>query len=86
MLLIIFDLLINATFKHLKINSLFFLCQNQLILGVMGVDVSLEEIKKLTPRFTVSFPEYLFFNFCCSLDPLHVSFPGYLAPLPGNNK
>lgn len=28
--------------------------QNQLILGVMGVDVSLEDIKKLTPRFTVS--------------------------------
>lgn len=29
--------------------------QNQLILGVMGIDVSLDDIKKLTPRFTVSF-------------------------------
>lgn len=28
--------------------------QNQLILGVMAVDVSLEDIKRLTPRFTVS--------------------------------
>lgn len=28
--------------------------QNQLILGVMGIDVSLLDIKKLTPRFTVS--------------------------------
>uniref|UniRef100_A0A3Q3DWZ7 Calcium voltage-gated channel auxiliary subunit alpha2delta 1 n=1 Tax=Hippocampus comes TaxID=109280 RepID=A0A3Q3DWZ7_HIPCM len=28
--------------------------QNQLILGVMGIDVSLNDIKKLTPRFTVS--------------------------------
>lgn len=28
--------------------------QNQLILGVMGIDVSLDDIKKLTPRFTVS--------------------------------
>lgn len=27
--------------------------QNQLILGVMAVDVSLEDIKRLTPRFTV---------------------------------
>lgn len=27
--------------------------QNQLILGVMAVDVSLENIKRLTPRFTV---------------------------------
>lgn len=28
--------------------------QNQLILGVMGIDVSLDDIKKLTPRFTVN--------------------------------
>lgn len=27
--------------------------QNQLILGVMAIDVSLEDIKRLTPRFTV---------------------------------
>lgn len=27
--------------------------QNQLILGVMAVDVSLEDIKRLTPHFTV---------------------------------
>lgn len=32
----------------------FFQHQNQLILGVMGIDVSLGDIKKLTPRFTVS--------------------------------
>lgn len=35
--------------------------QNQLILGVMGVDVSLEDIKKLTPRFTVSCLCWCFF-------------------------
>lgn len=28
--------------------------QNQLILGVMAIDVSLEDIKRLTPRFTVN--------------------------------
>lgn len=35
---------------------LFFSCvlQNQLILGVMGVDVALSEIKQLTPRYKVS--------------------------------
>uniref|UniRef100_A0A4W5KXI1 Uncharacterized protein n=1 Tax=Hucho hucho TaxID=62062 RepID=A0A4W5KXI1_9TELE len=27
--------------------------QNQLILGVMAIDVSLDDIKRLTPRFTV---------------------------------
>lgn len=27
--------------------------QSQLILGVMAIDVSLEDIKRLTPRFTV---------------------------------
>uniref|UniRef100_A0A8C6Y1S7 Calcium voltage-gated channel auxiliary subunit alpha2delta 1 n=1 Tax=Naja naja TaxID=35670 RepID=A0A8C6Y1S7_NAJNA len=52
----------NLTFNHLKIN-LFFVCfvgQNQLILGVMGVDVSLEEIKKVTPRFTLCPNGYYF--------------------------
>lgn len=39
---------------HLGIKSFFCCLQNQLILGVMGVDVSLEDIKRLTPRFTVS--------------------------------
>uniref|UniRef100_A0A8D0G9G3 VWFA domain-containing protein n=1 Tax=Sphenodon punctatus TaxID=8508 RepID=A0A8D0G9G3_SPHPU len=34
--------------------------KNQLILGVMGVDVSLEEIKKLTPRFTLCPNGYYF--------------------------
>uniref|UniRef100_A0A670YM83 Calcium voltage-gated channel auxiliary subunit alpha2delta 1 n=1 Tax=Pseudonaja textilis TaxID=8673 RepID=A0A670YM83_PSETE len=34
--------------------------QNQLILGVMGVDVSLEEIKKVTPRFTLCPNGYYF--------------------------
>uniref|UniRef100_A0A8C3JNP7 Calcium voltage-gated channel auxiliary subunit alpha2delta 1 n=1 Tax=Calidris pygmaea TaxID=425635 RepID=A0A8C3JNP7_9CHAR len=33
---------------------------NQLILGVMGVDVSLEDIKKLTPRFTLCPNGYYF--------------------------
>lgn len=27
--------------------------QNQLILGVMGIDVALNDIKKLTPRYNV---------------------------------
>lgn len=32
-----------------------FLCtQNQLILGVMGIDVALNDIKRLTPNYTVS--------------------------------
>jgi len=30
------------------------LFQNQLILGVMGVDIALNEIKELTPRYKVS--------------------------------
>ncbi|XP_023647195.1 voltage-dependent calcium channel subunit alpha-2/delta-1 isoform X1 [Paramormyrops kingsleyae] len=34
--------------------------QNQLILGVMGVDVSLEDIKRLTPRFTIGPNGYYF--------------------------
>lgn len=34
--------------------------QNQLILGVMGIDVSLDDIKKLTPRFTVGLFHVLF--------------------------
>ncbi|XP_031419479.2 voltage-dependent calcium channel subunit alpha-2/delta-1 [Clupea harengus] len=34
--------------------------QNQLILGVMGVDVSLNDIKRLTPRFTISPNGYYF--------------------------
>lgn len=29
--------------------------QNQLILGVMGVDVHLDELKRLAPRFNVSY-------------------------------
>lgn len=32
----------------------FFICfQNQLILGVVGIDVALDDIKKLTPRYNV---------------------------------
>ncbi|XP_041442481.1 voltage-dependent calcium channel subunit alpha-2/delta-1 isoform X2 [Xenopus laevis] len=38
--------------------------KNQLILGVMGVDVSLEDIKRLTPRFTLCPNGYYF-----ALDP-----------------
>ncbi|XP_069483906.1 voltage-dependent calcium channel subunit alpha-2/delta-1 isoform X3 [Ambystoma mexicanum] len=34
--------------------------RNQLILGVMGVDVSLEDIKRLTPRFTLCPNGYYF--------------------------
>ncbi|XP_029615423.1 voltage-dependent calcium channel subunit alpha-2/delta-1 [Salmo trutta] len=34
--------------------------QNQLILGVMGIDVSLDDIKKLTPRFTIGPNGYYF--------------------------
>ncbi|XP_072565408.1 voltage-dependent calcium channel subunit alpha-2/delta-1 [Paramormyrops kingsleyae] len=34
--------------------------QNQLILGVMAVDVSLEDIKRLTPRFTIGPSGYYF--------------------------
>uniref|UniRef100_A0A8C4IPM2 Calcium channel, voltage-dependent, alpha 2/delta subunit 1a n=1 Tax=Dicentrarchus labrax TaxID=13489 RepID=A0A8C4IPM2_DICLA len=34
--------------------------QNQLILGVMGIDVSLEDIKRLTPRFTFGPNGYYF--------------------------
>ncbi|XP_049995728.1 voltage-dependent calcium channel subunit alpha-2/delta-1 [Alexandromys fortis] len=34
--------------------------KNQLILGVMGVDVSLEDIKRLTPRFTLCPNGYYF--------------------------
>uniref|UniRef100_A0A672GP82 Calcium voltage-gated channel auxiliary subunit alpha2delta 1 n=1 Tax=Salarias fasciatus TaxID=181472 RepID=A0A672GP82_SALFA len=36
------------------------LYQNQLILGVMGIDVSLDDIKKLTPRFTIGPNGYYF--------------------------
>lgn len=36
--------------------------QNQLILGVMGIDVSLDDIKKLTPRFTVSLSLFIFIH------------------------
>lgn len=31
-----------------------FLLQNQLILGVMGVDIAINEIKKKTPTYRVS--------------------------------
>ncbi|XP_055796052.1 voltage-dependent calcium channel subunit alpha-2/delta-1-like isoform X2 [Salvelinus fontinalis] len=34
--------------------------QNQLILGVMGIDVSLDDIKKLTPRYTIGPNGYYF--------------------------
>uniref|UniRef100_A0AAQ4QSH0 Calcium voltage-gated channel auxiliary subunit alpha2delta 1 n=1 Tax=Gasterosteus aculeatus aculeatus TaxID=481459 RepID=A0AAQ4QSH0_GASAC len=34
--------------------------ENQLILGVMGIDVSLNDIKKLTPRFTIGPNGYYF--------------------------
>ncbi|XP_056273406.1 voltage-dependent calcium channel subunit alpha-2/delta-1 isoform X3 [Pseudoliparis swirei] len=34
--------------------------QNQLILGVMGIDVSLDDIKQLTPRFTIGPNGYYF--------------------------
>ncbi|XP_007889125.1 voltage-dependent calcium channel subunit alpha-2/delta-1 isoform X2 [Callorhinchus milii] len=34
--------------------------QNQLILGVMGIDVSLEDVKRLTPRYTLGPNGYYF--------------------------
>uniref|UniRef100_A0A8C7G3H8 Calcium voltage-gated channel auxiliary subunit alpha2delta 1 n=1 Tax=Oncorhynchus kisutch TaxID=8019 RepID=A0A8C7G3H8_ONCKI len=34
--------------------------ENQLILGVMGIDVSLDDIKKLTPRYTIGPNGYYF--------------------------
>lgn len=42
--------------------------QNQLILGVMGIDVSLDDIKKLTPRFTVGL---FYFGFSPICDDSH---------------
>lgn len=44
--------MLNFSFNYLNV-FLLFSYQNQLILGVMGVDVHLDEIKRLTPRYNV---------------------------------
>ncbi|XP_054640519.1 voltage-dependent calcium channel subunit alpha-2/delta-2b isoform X2 [Dunckerocampus dactyliophorus] len=56
--------------------------QNQLILGVMGVDVHLDEIKRLTPRYTLGANGYIF-----AIDPngyllLHPNLQPKLVNLP----
>uniref|UniRef100_A0A672YBV1 Calcium channel, voltage-dependent, alpha 2/delta subunit 2b n=1 Tax=Sphaeramia orbicularis TaxID=375764 RepID=A0A672YBV1_9TELE len=56
--------------------------QNQLILGVMGVDVHLDEIKRLTPRFNLGANGYIF-----AIDPngyllLHPNLQPKLVNLP----
>lgn len=44
--------------------SLFMYFQNQLILGVVGIDVALNDIKKLTPRYNVSKEDVMFLKLC----------------------
>lgn len=39
---------------HYSVTVPFLCAQNQLILGVMGIDVALNDIKRLTPNYTVS--------------------------------
>uniref|UniRef100_A0A3Q3EK70 Calcium channel, voltage-dependent, alpha 2/delta subunit 2b n=1 Tax=Kryptolebias marmoratus TaxID=37003 RepID=A0A3Q3EK70_KRYMA len=56
--------------------------QNQLILGVMGVDVHLDEIKRLTPRYNLGANGYIF-----AIDPngyllLHPNLQPKLVNLP----
>uniref|UniRef100_A0A8C9WH64 Calcium voltage-gated channel auxiliary subunit alpha2delta 2 n=1 Tax=Scleropages formosus TaxID=113540 RepID=A0A8C9WH64_SCLFO len=56
--------------------------QNQLILGVMGVDVHLDEIKKLTPRYNLGANGYIF-----AIDPngyvlLHPNLQPKMVNLP----
>ncbi|XP_046882204.1 voltage-dependent calcium channel subunit alpha-2/delta-2b [Hypomesus transpacificus] len=56
--------------------------QNQLILGVMGVDVHLDEIKRLTPRYNLGANGYIF-----AIDPngyllLHPNLHQKLVDLP----
>uniref|UniRef100_A0A8C5I1D7 Voltage-dependent calcium channel subunit alpha-2/delta-2-like n=1 Tax=Gouania willdenowi TaxID=441366 RepID=A0A8C5I1D7_GOUWI len=56
--------------------------QNQLILGVMGVDVHLDEIKRLTPRYNLGANGYIF-----AMDPngyllLHPNLQPKLVNLP----
>ncbi|KAF4793945.1 Voltage-dependent calcium channel subunit alpha-2/delta-1 [Turdus rufiventris] len=46
--------------KQVQWTNVYLDALNQLILGVMGVDVSLEDIKKLTPRFTLCPNGYYF--------------------------
>lgn len=45
---------VHVHFCYLPDLTLAFLPQNQLILGVMGVDVAISEIKKKTPTYRVS--------------------------------
>ncbi|EPY72374.1 calcium channel, voltage-dependent, alpha 2/delta subunit 1-like protein, partial [Camelus ferus] len=46
--------------KQVQWTNVYLDALNQLILGVMGVDVSLEDIKRLTPRFTLCPNGYYF--------------------------
>uniref|UniRef100_A0AAY4CXP0 VWFA domain-containing protein n=1 Tax=Denticeps clupeoides TaxID=299321 RepID=A0AAY4CXP0_9TELE len=60
--------------------------QNQLILGVMGIDVSLDDIKRLTPRFTIGPNGYYF-----AIDPngyvlLHPNLQPKVRGGPGPDK
>lgn len=48
----------------MKLSLLFMCFQNQLILGVVGIDVALNDIKKLTPRYNVSREDVMFFKLC----------------------
>uniref|UniRef100_A0A8C2BMH6 Calcium voltage-gated channel auxiliary subunit alpha2delta 1 n=1 Tax=Cyprinus carpio TaxID=7962 RepID=A0A8C2BMH6_CYPCA len=50
------DALVQPIFNEHNRNCM----NNQLILGVMGVDVSLDDIKRLTPRFTIGPNGYYF--------------------------
>uniref|UniRef100_A0A8C1JDV5 Calcium voltage-gated channel auxiliary subunit alpha2delta 1 n=1 Tax=Cyprinus carpio TaxID=7962 RepID=A0A8C1JDV5_CYPCA len=50
------DALVQPFFNEHNRNCM----NNQLILGVMGVDVSLDDIKRLTPRFTIGPNGYYF--------------------------
>uniref|UniRef100_W5JZW8 Calcium voltage-gated channel auxiliary subunit alpha2delta 1 n=1 Tax=Astyanax mexicanus TaxID=7994 RepID=W5JZW8_ASTMX len=59
--LVISDLQVHLKKKNrISLRSYFISHQNQLILGVMGVDVSLDDIKRLTPRFTIGPNGYYF--------------------------
>lgn len=55
------------------------LSQNQLILGVMGIDVALNDIKRLTPNYTVS----VHLHVCPALPPVGTQ-PGSAEEIDGH--